>query len=145
MLKEIKTYKYDDYGGVVLMRLYGKDKSMISKTTYKLDRAGNIVELKQSDSNKKALNSRKFSYDKNNNCISTMLFNPKKTLVLTLVSEFDQNNALTSNTTLDINRKPSTTSTFTYKYDNLGNWIERTEIKNGEPFIITTRDLFFYQ
>ena len=144
MLKNIKTYKYDDYGGVVLMRLYGKDKYMVNKTVFKLDREGNTVELKQSDNNKKPLSSRKFAYDKNNNCISTMIFNPTKKLVMTLVSTFDEKNSLVKNITLDANRQPSTSSTYTYKFDILGNWIERTETKNGEPYVITVRDFIFY-
>lgn len=144
-LKEIRAYRYDDYGGLVQIRLYGKDKYMINKTLYKLDREGNVLEMKQSDNNKKSLSSRKFAYDVNNNCISTMIFNPSKKLVMTLVSAFDKNNNLIKNTTLDINRKPSTSSTYTYKFDDLGNWIERTETKNGKPYIITVRDFTFYK
>ena len=145
MLKKIQTYKYDDYGGVVAMRHYGRDKLMIGKTVYKLDRVGNILEQKQSDNNKKTLGSRKFSYDENNNCISTMILNHKSQLILTLVSEFDDKNSLIKTTTLDINRKPSTSSAYSYKYDSLGNWTERIEIKDNQPYMITVRDFIFYE
>ena len=144
LIKRIQTYKYDDYGGLTTMRIYGRDKLMMSKTIYKLDRAGNIVEQRQSDNNKQRTGSRKYAYDEKDNCISTMIFDPKGKLVLTLVSESDEKNSITKTTTLDVNRKPSTSSTYSYKYDSLGNWTERTELKDGQPYMITVRDFQYY-
>jgi len=168
----IYTRGYDENGNIIEEKEYRKDNIPVKITSRTFDRR-NLKQSEQiTEYNKWDTVSyqRKYSYDSDLNLVEETEYQ-NDTVSVKTVNKYFENGELqeTRNepigsvyaviTTRKFNEKGDLTEhsrksgdksnadlwMYKYKYDSIGNWIEKLEFKNGEPLRIVKRSIEYYQ
>ena len=69
----------------------------------------------------------------------------ENTLTQTAHFEYDEQGLLQRTIYKNSKGEIDYTSTFAYKLDEKGNWIEKVEFKDGKPYLLTAREMEYYE
>lgn len=165
------TYEYSDEGNLILEKVYSCNPHLeIEHTTEHIYNSSNIQteEIEYDDKNIKTRIS-KFQYDDSGNLIEEKWYDSKG-LNSIITSEYDKNGNITTRKVIypDASKGTSVTynlkydkynneiyeevlsadkpkfHTYSYEYDNQGNWIKRIEIDENNSKKITERVIKYY-
>jgi YD repeat-containing protein len=160
-------YEYDDQNRKIAETRYSKDK-LIYKTTFgydgqnlikkettgptgaieyrekrSYDKKGNLLEKYVIDSNDKSMTHEAYKYDAQGNMtewISTVNNIPE----MQMSYKYDSHNNITAMKTKNGKGETIDDRTYTYEYDNNGNWIKKTVSVNGDLFTIAERKIEYF-
>ena len=115
---EIQTYEYDQKGNRTGWRVTNPDSSLRYRIIYGFDKRGNPTEWIQYDKNENVILHSAVKYDKRDNEVLYIWYNKEGEI--------------------------SSKSESKYKYDKVGNWIEKTITNSKGEKLFTTRTIEYY-
>ncbi len=136
------TYKNDIYGRPVEETIYDLLGKVLLKTTIKRDSVGNALEEKYSDGTV-----NRNTYDRDGNIIECYSSKPDGNIVVTTFRHNEHGDIIEKNVNNFFNSRYKfvyENYTYEYKYDKMGNWIERTEYENLIPQRILVRTIEYH-
>ncbi len=138
------TYKYDEKGNMTEENSYYSDGNMASKTTYKYDEKGNITEENLYNSDGHQTGKWSFKYDKKRNMIEQNSLYSDGSLLTKWTYKYDERNNMIEENSYYSNGSLLQKLTYKYIFDNIGNWIEKTEYENDTPKYIIEREIEYH-
>lgn len=130
------TYQFDDSGHLKVMNRYNFGGALTSKTSYKYDNKGNMIEQNtfKPDGSLSSWSTRK--YDDRGNEVERIWYRADGSILSkpAIWKYNDQGDII----------EGSGGYTYQFEYDEKGNWIKRTALKNGKPEVITDRVILYY-
>lgn len=168
-LSELKLSKYDDHGLRTSLIGYKADGNLDFKIKYDYNKKGNKAQESYYDSKSNLYEDRFYDYDSDGNIIKERRVNFKpKSFFETRYKYDDHNNiieelitssgGLNSTHTYDYdengNKIKQTNvvsdglrweSTWKYKYDSYGNWVEKIAFEEGEAKFLLERTIKYYE
>ncbi|MFC5046532.1 hypothetical protein ACFSTE_03080 [Aquimarina hainanensis] len=117
------AYEYDEKGRKVLEHDYISERyGGYPKALYKYDEFDNLIRTKELDSNNNLIRSATYKYDERKNKIEYILFSePNKTVISKEFTTYDTFDNIISN-----NKDGKNQQEYKYKYNEYGDWIEKT-------------------
>ncbi len=163
------TYHYDQKGNLIEIKTFNEVNDLIYKSVMKFDNNGNKIEESEIYADGTINRNEKFKYDSKNILIESQQVYKGR---MENKSEYiyDNNNRLTDDTWYDPNGVLAGKITigydnsgnqieysqlekdgsyllnylYKYKFDNMGNWIERISSNKGQPYEFCTRKIEYY-
>jgi hypothetical protein len=153
-------YKYNDTGKLISLSTYERDGSLLSEDTFKYDARGNrieenyslsklsnhydhadnLIEQKCYDSNSNLSFKSLFKYDIRGNKIEEKRYDPDGSLIFESTFKYDNRG-----NQIEEKRNESDggfqLETYTYIYDERGNWISKTDYVDQIAIFITERKI----
>jgi len=111
------TYEYKNSGRLIVENSHDEFEDIRIKTS--LDKSGNPILIESSDFFGEFKTKKKYEYNEYGDVISFKSYNK--------------------------NGHVESHDTFSYVYDNVGNWIQKTENNDGKPVYITERKIEYYE
>lgn len=112
--------------------------------TYIYDTKGNLIEESQSDNCGKMVWGYKEKRDSNENVIELQSYAYGGGLLSKTSIEYDTMGNVTEILLFDSEGLLERTTTYSYVYDQKGNWIKKTEYSNAVPDSLTIREIEYY-
>lgn len=109
---------------------YDNEGNLISHYTY--DKFDNVKSLEQ------------YTYDGNANKTGWIVYNNDK-MILKANYGYDKHGNLASLMAVDYNGVVQESEVYNYQYDEKGNWIQKSLIKDNRPAIITKRTIVYFE
>lgn len=137
--------KYDDTGRFIEEDRYKADGSLMVKTTRKYDARGNVEEENNFDAAGTMFLKVVPRYDFKGNRKVKDSYNEFGSLFLKANYKFDDKGNEIEMKEYDSHHGLKFTTSFAYgKYDNAGNWLEKTTYKDDDPVAIFDREIAYY-
>lgn len=128
------NYKYNEKGKVIEETLYNTDDLLVERAIFDYDENGNKILIKMFAPDERLKFRSTYKYDDRNNRIEEINFlkfgDDKANLEYAIANDLD---------------KYKEHFTFTYEYDNEGNWIKKTKYNNGEVVFVSEREYTYYE
>ena len=140
-----ELYKYDDSGNMIEKKQYNPEGICWNKIRYKYDETGNMVEENRLAPDDEHIEKKLYKYDDNGNVIEVKSFSSLNSSYnyKTLSTYDDKNNLIEYGYIQDGNSAPFKT-TYSYEFDEMGNWIMSTEFKDDIPQNKTEREIEYF-
>lgn len=143
-------YIYDK--NLVLTESYVEDaeRQIEHRVLYKYDASGRLAERSYNDAKNDVYRREVYSYDFDGAVHRTSVYDRSKNKILDHHYEYDAHMQPVNVTTYDYTDEEAdvSTSLYQYKYDNQGNWVQRTqytlEKDNAVPTYITNRKIEYF-
>jgi hypothetical protein len=140
----VKTvWKYNKAGNPLCLTIYDTNEEKVGEGQYEYNAQGLLQKFKSFGDFDEMYKDESYFYDENKLLISTL----KTNLNGEVFKHYFKYDSMLNPILVEIYNKNSIlveTVEYTYKYDTIGNWIERIEKKNGEPFEYVTREITYY-
>lgn len=144
-LNDSYLYKNDDKGRMIEEVWIKKDKSFGSKYTYEYDKMGKVAKMCQYTASEKQVdNCTSYKYDKNGRISEIEIYNSNNSLSRRSVITYDEKGNEKEIKYYDGKGTFLEERSYTYKFDNNGNWIERIESINQFPKSLLEREITYY-
>ncbi|MFH0893519.1 MAG: hypothetical protein V2A54_03695 [Bacteroidota bacterium] len=138
------TYKRKfDKSGNLIEKTSMNNNSFSSKVKFKYVNK-RIVEEKTYDEKNKLLSIWRYAFDKKGYCIERSCYDEKDSLTFKVSQEINEKGLVSKWTALNSYSKKTTTFTYTYTFDALGNWNRQIIYKGGVARYIVERVIEFY-
>ena len=122
-----------------------KDKSFGSKYTYEYDKMGKVAKMCQYTASETQVdNCTSYKYDKNGRISEIEIYNSNNSLSRRSVITYDEKGNEKEIKYYDGKGTFLEERSYTYKFDNNGNWIERIESINQFPKSFLEREITYY-
>ena len=122
----------------------GTENKPVRIEKFSYDANGNLAKEYMFDAFDKSETIDEYKYDSNKNMIQRTLTENKK-VVFETTNEYDTKGNLSKTITVDAENTPIQQLSYTYEYDDKGNWIKKTVYKNDEPFVIVERNITYFE
>ncbi|WP_109299989.1 hypothetical protein [Aquimarina sp. AU474] len=124
------AYEYDEKGRKVLKHDYIIERyGGYPKALYKYDEFDNLIRTKELDSNNNLIRSATYKYDERKNKIEYILLSePNKTVISKEFTTYDTFDNIKS---ISNNKNGENQQEYKYKYNEYGDWIEKTFYYSG--------------
>lgn len=144
-LNDSYLYKNDDKGRMIEEVWIKKDKSFGSKYTYEYDKMGKLAKMCQYTASETQVdNCTSYKYDKNGRISEIEIYNSNNSLSRRSVITYDEKGNEKEIKYYDGKGTFLEERSYTYKFDNNGNWIERIESINQFPKSFLEREITYY-
>ena len=162
-------FKYNDKNKLIEEAQYDKDGKLLYRSTYEY-RGDDLAKTETFNDKGEVEFSKKNSYDKNGNLTGEMTyekfsntttiekyqydsFNNKTmvsvskndVLMLKISYKYDDKNNVIASHAFDGQDRPRESRTYAYKYDDNGNWTQKTIAIGGKPSFIVERSIKYFE
>lgn len=140
-----ESYKYDDRNNIIEKKQYNPEGICWNKIRYKYDETGKMVEENHLAPDDAHIEKKLYKYDDNGNVIEVQSLSSlnRSHNYKTLSMYDDKNNLIEYSYIQDGNSAPFKT-TYSYEFDEPGNWIKSTEFKDDIPQNKTEREIEYF-
>ncbi len=168
-LLDSTTYIYDSEGNVIEYYHYDSDGRLKSKTINTYDEKGNVIESKIYDSNNLLFRINKYkykkrnliedvsldrnsfvmyfsqyTYDNNSNLVNQIINNADSSLNTEGVYCYNEHSDIVKST-IKVPNEPTVTYTYSYKYDDRQNWIQKIMYLDTLALFLTIREFEYFK
>lgn len=140
-LEKKYRFKYDNNGNQTESKEVSPDGNLIKLVTSIFDEDNNEIERNIYDSKEKLENKHTYKYDKQNKLIEHKNDDIDWG---TFTYRYNEKGNLYEQVNFNLKKENTFNLKNTFKYDNVGNWIEKTEVKGIIPKTITERQIIYY-
>ena len=137
----ISNYTYDDKGDRIEEASNNAKGKLMRKTLSVYDNRHNPTEIATYNPDGSPIGKQKFTYDYKGNVSSQSNFDNKGKLVEKFAWTYNNSGFEIAWTNTDRTGYVMYNYTYIYEYDSHGNWIKKTNIKDGEADFITIRSI----
>ena len=142
-LKEL--YKYDDSVNMIEKKQYNPEGICWNKIVYSYDETGKMVEENRLGPDDAHIEKKLYKYDDNGNVIEVQsLSSLNSSHNYKTLSMYDNKNNLIEYSYLQDGSSAPFKTTYSYEFDEPGNWIMSTEFKDGIPQNKTEREIEYF-
>lgn len=142
LFEQINTY--DQEGNLVQMDQIHIANKTTRKTTYAYNAKGERIEQIRYEPNGDLKDSRTYAYDAQGNEIEQR-FTGAQNNFIQFLSQYDEQNNLISQRWYTKAGEQTQHTTYTYAYDEFGNWTTKRRYSNGELNMVWERALEYYE
>ena len=128
------AYIYDENNNQIEVNHYKSDESLVSKSEYKYDDEGHKIEKNHFESNGILESYTKYKYDDKGNLIEWHKYEPDGSIVFQRTFEYDDYGNIIK----------AGGSTYTYEYDQEGNWIVKIEFSDNVKGHVVEREIEYF-
>jgi len=137
------TYKYD-INNLIESNWYKGDGKLDMKIINKYDSKGNKIEDKTYDSKGNITSTETFIYNDNRKIIERKNKDFIDSIYLKYIYKYDSIGNIIEKTLYNLNGVIELKWNYKYEYDKIGNWIKMISLRNDIPFEITERKIIYY-
>lgn len=139
----VQTNEYDTQGNMILRKMENVGSDKIGTTSFVYDANGNVVEETEYNPYRNKSVKRTFKYDELGNEVLQELFKEGGKYTK-FVSENDAHGNLVEQCWYDKAGNLKSRTTFTYVYDQHGNWTTKKRATNGEVSYVWEREMVYW-
>lgn len=138
------TYKYDSDGYIICEKWIGSEYSCSKRKSNVYNKKGNCTKRYFYDEDDSLFSVSTFKYDSKGNIVEHNIYTQDDILELISYTKYDKNGNIIEGTIYYPDGILSSITTFKYKYDKMGNWVQKKEFAKDKLRVKYKREFEYY-